>query len=333
MNLMISRKDFLTLGSLSILYGLSGCGRSRNQSIIYAAKGTIPKVIYNDFQDKYIYKEIKITNYRKPFESIMKTSPDFISLSDGWVAGLKGEDFSEIKDNKLFERIYTPKTKEFISSFGPKFYNKIFPLYFSPWVILYRNSLDLDDVNSQDWDFLLNKELSKRLIMPRSPRFVISIARRIKHVNALQILKKQTLAFDDQNGFNWVSSGKAKAAVLPLSSCFDKLVTDSSLSIIFPKNGTPLSWTLLLQSKSSKDNFPFEWIERCWEDPLLNKLLSKGFIPPISYRDIDKNLNFPSVIFKERILEDNNYLKKCWSFSPLSEFDISTLENLWNMKS
>ena len=92
---------------------------------------------------------------------------------------------------------------------------------------------------------MFSSSLTNQIVFPNSPYLLISIAERIDILNNLSKIKSQAMTFDDRNALNWVVSGRAKAAVLPLSRCVDSLIKDPRLSVLSPQEGSPLNWTVL----------------------------------------------------------------------------------------
>ena len=99
--------------------------------------------------------------------------------------------------------------------------------------------------NKNSWEVIFSSSLTNQIVFPNSPYLLISIAQKIDLVNDFSKIKSQAKSFDDRNALNWVVSGRANAAVLPLSSCVDSLIEDPRLSVLLPQEGSPLNWTVL----------------------------------------------------------------------------------------
>ena len=113
---------------------------------------------------------------------------------------------------------------------------------------------------------------------------------------------------------NWVLSGKARAAVLPLFRCFSNLNRDPRLSIALPMSGAPLNWTLLVRpTKKISVPFPYKWIEESWDLPLLGKLLARGWIPPLPNFELLKASSYIANKYKSIVLPPDSFWKNSWS--------------------
>ena len=94
-------------------------------------------------------------------------------------------------------------------------------------------------------------KLTKKIILPESPRIIISIAEKIQSSNSLAKLKSQAMLFDDQNSLNWLINSDACIAIVPFSLCSKYLKMDSRLSVVFPNQGVPLMWHFILSKSDS----------------------------------------------------------------------------------
>ena len=157
----------------------------------------------------------------------------------------------------------------------------------------------------------------------------MSIANTIDEPDALRNLRIQAITFDDRNSLNWILSGKARVAILPLVRCFSSLIRDPRLSVVLPDQGAPLHWTVLVRPKQTRQSFPGEWLEAAWEMPHIARLLSKAWIPPIPYSDLIKDMHFVPDSYKSIILPAKSVWNNCWSFPLITEQETNRLESLW----
>ena len=151
--------------------------------------------------------------------------------------------------------------------------------------------------NKNSWEVIFSSSLTNQIVFPNSPYLLISIAQKIDLVNDFSKIKSQAKSFDDRNALNWVVSGRANAAVLPLSSCVDSLIEDPRLSVLLPQEGSPLNWTVLASPSLSPESFPTDWFNSLWSATYLRRVISKGFLPPTNLSDLRrKNINVPKSI-------------------------------------
>ena len=86
--------------------------------------------------------------------------------------------------------------------FGPEMSQRILPIGVSPWVMLFRNGKEWLPQAQEGSSVLLDNDLTGRVVLPESPRVVISIAERLDEPDALMRLRSQALTFDDRNALS-----------------------------------------------------------------------------------------------------------------------------------
>ncbi len=129
---------------------------------------------------------------------------------------------------------------------------------------------------------------------------------------------------------NWVVSGRANAAVLPLSSCVDSLINDPRLSVLLPQEGSPLNWTVLTSPRMSKEPFPTDWFDLLWGTKNLKRVIRKGFLPPTSLSNLRrKNINV-SQKYQSIFIPEESVWNKCWSLPILTLEEKKDLALKWN---
>jgi hypothetical protein len=199
-------------------------------------------------------------------------------------------------------------------------------------VIALRSRPDLAARRQEGWQLLLDPSLRGRLVLPSSPRISLEIMG--GDFERLERLRAQSLAYDDRDGLNLLLSGDAEAAVLPLQRLIPLLRRDQRLAVIWPDSGAPLSWQLLLRPATSKDLQPapppLEWLGAVLEQPLLEQLLARGWVPPLPQADLSPVARrFPAAI-ASLLLPGEALLQRCWSLPPLSVPQQLAQQNLWD---
>ena len=326
----LGRRDFIKFGLISSLLFLSGCSISQKKLVFRGIPSTFPMEFINSLSTDWEFlpiKDIELKNFSYSYALQEKT--DLLALNDGWISSLPFVSLKEIKATHLRDK-FNNQARFFLDGLGKDYQNRIFPLAASPWVILFRNedSLTLDNKNS--WEVIFSSELTNQVIFPNSPYLLISIARKLGFINDFSKIKNQAMSFDDRNALNWVISGRAKAAVLPLSSCVNSLIKDPRLSVLLPQEGSPLNWTVLVSPKLSQEPFPTDWFDSLWGETYLRRVMSKGFIPPITFSDLErKNINI-SKRYKSILLPEESIWKKCWSLPLLKYEEKKELALHWN---
>tara|TARA_Y100001968_G_scaffold134768_1_gene122931 strand:- start:475 stop:1482 length:1008 start_codon:yes stop_codon:yes gene_type:complete len=327
--LYLKRREFIKLGAGVSLLGLMACSRgASNRYLLCASSGTLPKDLIATLPPMWKFEKLKTEYSHNPYEFALKAQTDLLALQDGWLDVFSTSDLSTIDFQDILPLLGIEAIK-FIQAFSPEFHNKILPVGVSPWVMIFRNGDPWIETANETWEVLLDSRLKKQIILPNSPRLVISLAEKMGDLNKLQKLREQVKTYDDINGLNWILSGKARVAVLPLNRCINSLIRDPRLSIVLPSNGAPLNWTFFVKPISSKRILPLSWLKQSFERPLLRRLLNRGWLPPASYAELSKERSFlrkdlQSVIVPSRKVWDN-----CWSLLPLSSLEKKDLAELW----
>ena len=314
------RREFIQYGLISSLFLLAGCSTSQKKLVLRGVSNSFPSEFVNSLSTGWEFFPIKDIDLKKfSYNSTLQEKTDLLVLNDGWISDLPINSLQEIKADNI--RInFSKQTSSFLNGLGEDYKKKIFPLAVSPWVILFRNEDSLALKNKNSWEVIFSNSLTNKIVFPNSPFLLISIAQKIGLVNDILKIKSQAKSFDDRNALNWVVSGRANAALLPLSHCVDSLVKDPRLSVLLPQEGTPLNWTVLASPSLSPELFPTDWFNSLWGPTYLSRVIRKGFLPPTNLSDLRrKNINVPSR-YQSIFLPDESVWTKCWSL-PILSFD------------
>ena len=324
----IDRRKFLQLGLMAGLGGLYSCSSANVSSILTAPKGVLPKSLIRQLPTSWRFKRFKTSSSNIPFSNNAFKETDLIAFDDGWINNLPSNYLQSINLDQLNFPL-DQKSRNFYFSFSNELSNLFLPIGVSPWVMLFRNGARWISSAKQSWNVLLDNSLKGKVLLPASPRLIISLSKNIDNVSILPDLINQTKIFDDQNALNWLVSGEVRVAVIPLSRCLRALRSDQRLSIALPNVGAPLNWTLLARPISSKSSIPIKWIEKTLTFPLIGQLLSEGWIPPMSRsKSIMANELLPNR-YREIIFPSDEVWEKCWSLSPLTLEEDQRLLALW----
>ncbi len=327
---IFGRREFIKYGLISSLFFLSGCSTSQKKLILRGFPNTFPSEFVNSLSADWEFFPIKDIELKKfSYNSTFKDKTDLLVLNDGWISDLSINSIKEIKVNNLRNK-FNEQTSTFLDGLGEGYKKKVFPLAVSPWVILFRNENSLALENKDSWEVILSSSLKNKIIFPNSPYLLISIAEKINLVNDFTKLKNQAKSFDDRNALNWVVSGRANAAVLPLSRCVDSLIEDPRLSVLLPQEGSPLNWTVLVSPSSSRAIFPIDWFNSLWGTNNLTRVIRKGYLPTTNLSKLRRgNINVPKK-YQYIFLPDESFWNKCWSLPILSLERKKILVSNWN---
>tara|TARA_B100000214_G_C23938168_1_gene614259 strand:- start:260 stop:1261 length:1002 start_codon:yes stop_codon:yes gene_type:complete len=324
------RRDFIKYGLISSLFVLSGCSVSKNKLTLRGFSSSFPKELISSLSSSWEFYPIKDIKFSKfTYNSFLQENTDLLVINDGWISNLNVDLLKEINAPNIRNNL-GKQARSFLVGLGEEYSKRIFPLAVSPWVLLIRNEESLDLKNKSSWEVLLSRALENEVVLPKSPYLLISIAQKIGLLNDLSKLKRQAKTFDDRNALNWVVSGRASAAVLPLSRCIDSLINDPRLSVLLPEDGTPLNWSVLVSPSLSSEPFPTDWADLFFEKNSLKRIIRKGFLPSINFSYLSKKDINVSEKYQSILLPDESVWNKCWSLPLLSFEEKKDLTLKWN---
>ena len=329
-NYDLGRRDFIKYGLLSSLFILSGCSTSQQKLTFRGIPNSFPSEFIKSLSSDWEFFPIKdIELKEKPYSFTFQEKTDLLVFNDGWISDLPFVSLKEIKAINIRNQ-FSEQASSFLDGLGEDYKKKLLPLAVSPWVILFRNEDSLALENKSSWKVVFSSSLKNQIVFPHSPYLLISIAQKIDLVNDLSKIKSQAKSYDDRNALNWVVSGRANAAVLPLSSCVNALVEDPRLSVLLPQEGSPLNWTVLASPSSSSEPFPSDWFNSLWGPTYSRRVIRKGFFPPTSLSDSRRqNMKIPQR-YKSIFLPEERIWDKCWSLPVLSFEEKKDLTLIWN---
>ena len=321
-----TRREFLNCGKLSLLFLLNSCSNLPNkvkialQDSLYpkSFKDTIPK----DWkQEKINFKSIQLKKNRNTI-----SNSDFTLINDGWITSINFAEFEKINEYPFIKNL-DKRSIEFLGSFNEIQRSKLFPIGVVPYTIIIKNNKELISSARNTWDFLLSKKLKGKIIFPKSPRILMSIAEKINTSNSLKKLKSQAMLFDDENMLNWLINSDACVAIVPFSLCSKYLKVDPRLSLAFPSQGVPLMWHFLLSRSDLNSAKLTDWIKSFEKKSVVDKLVSQGWYLPF-------NSDYLQSKYKSELLPISGPSQKCWdnswSFPVLTNEEKIKLENSWN---
>ena len=326
----IGRRDFIKYGLMSSLFILSGCSTSKTKLVFKGVANSFPDELIYSLPAAWEFVPIStIESKESPYKSTLQEKTDLLILNDGWISDLPYDSLREIKATNLRKK-FSEQANTFLNGLGMDYKNKIFPIAASPWVILLRNEDSLALKNKNSWEVILSSTLTGQIVFPKSPYLLMSIAQKIGIFDDISKLKIQARTYDDRNALNWISTGKARAAILPFSNCVKSLTQDPRLSVLLPDEGSPLNWTVICSPKHSSETFPSESFDMLWGKKYLNRIILKGYLPPTNFFNIrTRNINI-SKKYQSIFLPEESFWRKCWSLPLLDFKDKKELANHWN---
>ena len=324
-----TRREFLKYFKFSILFLLNSCANTSKkmkiaiQNSLYPNnfKDTLPK----DWQQKNF--NFGVINSEKIKNEI--SSCDFTLINDGWINNINFSEFETINKSYPLENL-DGRSRNFLNSFEENQRNKLIPVGVVPYAIIIKNNKDLINSASQSWDFILSKKLTKKIILPKSPRTIISIAEKINLPNSLVKLKSQAMVFDDQNALNWLINSDAILAIIPYSVCPKYLKIDPRLSVVFPNQGVPLMWHFVLSKTKINSTLLVEWVKSLESKSIVDKLSSQGWFLPFKNDYVQGKYKSQKA---QILLPSKQCWENSWSFKWLTNEQKITYENIWEKSS
>ena len=324
------RRDFIQYGFIYSLLLLSGCSTSKKKLALRGVSNSFPIEIIKSLSTDWDFFPIKDIELKKfSYNTFLQEKTDLLVLNDGWISELDINSFQEIVADKIRNN-FSKQTISFLDGLGEEYKKKLLPLAVSPWVILCRNENSLSLKNNDSWEVIFSNSLANQIVFPQSPYLLISIAQKIDLLNDLSKIKRQAKSYDERNALNWVVSGRANAAVLPLSRCVSALIEDPRLTVLLPKEGSPLNWTVIASPSLSPNSFPTDSFNSFLGATYFRRLISKGYLPPTSFSYLKRKDKNVSRRYQSIIPPAENVWNKCWSLPILSKEEKKELAFIWN---
>ena len=321
----LRRRQLLQSGLMAGITLLASCQRTNNSPILRAPAKSLPALWQQQLKAPWRIEALMELNTTEP-EWLSAT--DLLALGDGWLSSLDAASFQPINADRLQAQL-GPTSERFLTECPQSWQGKILPISVSPWVMLFRGEQSLLNQASQSWGVLLDPELNQKVLLPTSPRLVMSLATAMDATDALQRLRLASISFDDRHALNWLLQGDARVAVLPLQRCMAALMRDPRLTAVLPVQGAPLNWTVMLRPKSSKEPLPQDWVETAWQEPLLSRLLSAGWVPPLDRTRLRPALSRVPKTFQALVLPPEKVWQQCWNLAPLNPSEQDVLKADW----
>ncbi len=325
MQARIPRRQMLQLGLWLGVSSLAGCARPQSPTLM-AAPETLPLLWRRQLVKPWRFTPLE--SQQPLLEGTLPAQADLLALPDGWAASLKADDLQPLEVGALRSRL-SDKAEDLLNRFPEALAAAMLPVGVSPWVMLIRGEGRGTFAADQGWDALLSPKLAGGVVLPASPRLVISLAERMKGPDSLRRLRSAALAFDDRHALNWLLQGKAKAAVLPLSRCMKTLRSDPRIMALLPDQGAPLDWTLLMRPVTTREPLPQAWVEEAWSSPLLGRLLAEGWLPPLERSALQAMQVAVPDRLRSLVLPPEQTWHQCWNLPPLTAAAARQLADRW----
>ena len=345
---LLHRRQLLRLGGLAGLALLGGCDSGARSQLVYAP-GELPSAWL-----KTLPKPWQGSRQPSPaavLAALGKPGMGLLQLSDGWALDARTDQLAPLGAPNLLAQLapFAASPSRLFQDEGAP--GLAFPWAFSTWVLVLRNRADLGRRRQEGWSLLLDPSLKGRLVLPSSPRVAMELVLRQLGLPsegswstagalakadpavlanpaglddprlpaAIRRLRSQALACDEANGLNLLLAGEAAAAVLPARRVL----------ALLPESGSPLIWSLLLRPAGAAP-LPQEWLAEILKPPLLNRLLAKGWVPPLPAQRLAAPLAAWPEPVAQLMLPAPEVLARCNSLAPFGEAERIQWQALWD---
>ena len=317
----LSRRHVLQMIGAMGSVVLTGCRQATASPTLMAPAGVLPKPWADALPQPW---RLTLSPSQQDWIPEDRARADLLVMGDGWLDDHPADALQPIASEPLLRQLDN-QARALLGELGA-LQDRVLPLAVSPWVMLLR---DDPSMAQEGWPLLLDSALAGRVVLPASPRLVISLADHLGGGPVLSSLRRQALTFDDRQATNWLLKGDARVVVLPLNRCIALLRRDPRLRAVLPASGVPLHWTVLLRPKASREPVPQSWVEQGWRDPLRRRLVQQGWRAPIASSGAMANQNALSARLQPLLFPSADTWSRCWSLPPLLPEDRSTLQGLW----
>ena len=321
----LSRRHVLQIIGATGSVLLAGCRQATASPTLMAPAGVLPKPWADALPKPW---RLMLASSQQEWRPEERARVDLLVMADGWLDAYSADALQPIASEPL-RRQLDRQAQSLLGELGA-LQDRVLPLAVSPWVMLLR---DDPAMAKEGWPLLLDSAVAGRVVLPASPRLVMSLADHLGGSQSLSTLRRQALTFDDRQASNWLLKGDARVVVLPLNRCIALLRRDPRLRAVLPASGAPLHWTVLLRPEASREPVPQSWVEQGWRDPLRRRLVQLGWRAPITSSDpVSGSMadqNALSVRLRPLLFPPAETWSRCWSLPPLPPQGQKDLERLW----
>ena len=321
----LSRRHVLQMIGATGSVLLAGCRQATASPTLMAPAGVLPKPWADALPKPW---RLMLASSQQEWRPEDRARVDLLVMADGWLDAYSADALQPIASEPL-RRQLDRQAQSLLGELGA-LQDRVLPLSVSPWVLLLR---DDPAMAKEGWPLLLDSAVAGRVVLPASPRLVMSLADHLGGSQSLSTLRRQALTFDDRQASNWLLKGDARVVVLPLNRCIALLRRDPRLRAVLPASGAPLHWTVLLRPEASREPVPQSWVEQGWRDPLRRRLVQLGWRAPITSSDpVSGSMadqNALSVRLRPLLFPPAETWSRCWSLPPLPPQGQKDLERLW----
>ena len=270
------------------------------------------------------FDQIKLVKHQKKI-----LDSDFILINDGWTDIINFENYQNFKNLSLLDKL-DRRSNIFLNTFKQEKREKLFPIGVIPYALLIKSNTNLINAAEDSWNFLFSKNLTGKIIFPKSPRILISIAEASDNKDSLGKLKSQAMMYEDKNALNWLINSEACLAIVPYSLCYKYPKIDPRISIVFPKQGVPLMWYFILTKSKVNNEKLVSWINSLEKKSNIDRFSNQGWYLPFNndYSQSKFNQSLKSEV--SLTAPSKECWEKSWSLDPLDNQSKVNYEKLWN---
>jgi len=323
---LLRRRTLLQIGALGLAAGLAGCAQGRSRPTLRAPADILPSLWRRQLPAPWRFEPLSGST---PFQTPWPNPTDLLALTDGWWSSLTPDQLQSVAAPALAARLGA-LGQRFLEDAPPEWRSKLFPVGVSPYVLVFRREGRARPPADDGWMTLLDPALKGKVLLPASPRLLISLADHMDRSDGLRRLRQAAISFDDRYGLNWLLQGDARVAVLPLQRCMQALKRDPRLTAVLPNSGSPLHWTLLARPADTAEPLPQAWVSEAWTPPLLTRLLAQGWIPPLPREELLEAGGRIATDLRDLVLPPQEVWLRAWTLYPPTAAEVLRLQQRWS---
>ena len=321
----LRRRTLLQIGVLGVAAGLTGCAQSGIKPTLRAPADILPALWRRQLPAPWRFEPLSGS---APFQTPWPKPIDLLALTDVWLSSFTPDQLQPVAAPALDAELGA-LGRRFLREAPADWASKLLPVGVSPYVLLFRREGLALPAADAGWMTLLDPAFKGKVLLPDSPRLLMSLADHLDDPDGLRRLREAAISFDDRYGLNWLLQGDARVAVLPLQRCMQALKRDPRLTAVLPEAGSPLHWTLLARPALTAEPLPQAWVSQAWTSPLRARLLAQGWIPPLPREVLlEAGSRIPTDL-RSLVLPSQEVWSRSWSLYPLDADEVLSLQARW----
>ena len=167
---------------------LAGCRPATSAPTLMAPAGVVPKPWADALPKPW---SLTLAPAQQDWRPADQARADVLVIGDGWLDAHPADTLQPIASEPLLSQL-DGQAKALLASLGA-LQDRVLPLAVSPQVMVLRDDAAM---TQEGWPLLLDSAMAGRVVLPASPRLVMSLADHLGGGQALPALRRQALTYD-----------------------------------------------------------------------------------------------------------------------------------------